>query len=53
MMMRILKRGFWTTEGKTPAATLCSALLTNVRKGVSSRFCKDTKGRFALNKTRQ
>jgi hypothetical protein len=53
MMTRILKRGLWTTEGKTPAATLYSALLRDVRKGAASRFCKAAKGQFAINKTRQ
>ncbi|MBM4020549.1 MAG: hypothetical protein FJ288_19900 [Planctomycetes bacterium] len=53
MMTRILKRGLWTTSGRTPAATLYSALLRDVRKGAASRFCKAAKGRFALNKTRQ
>jgi hypothetical protein len=53
MMTRILKRGLWTTEGKTPAATLYSALLRDVRKGAASRFCKAAKGQFTLNKTRQ
>jgi hypothetical protein len=53
MMTRILKRGLWTTEGKTPAATLYSALLRDVRKGAASRFCKAAEGRFALSKTHQ
>jgi len=53
IMNRILKRGLWATEGKTPAATLYSALLRNVRKGAASKFCKAAKGQFTLNKTRQ
>jgi hypothetical protein len=43
-------RGYWTSPGgKTPEATLCSAVLREVAvKGQQSRFVKTSPGRFAL-----
>ena len=43
-------RGYWTSPGgKTPAATLYSALLKETRtKGTQSRFTKTGRGKFGL-----
>ena len=47
MIDAILKRKLWTTQGKTPAATLSSAILREIqRKGKESRFVKAERGRF-------
>ena len=43
-------KGYWTSPGgKTPAATLYSAILKETRtRGVQARFAKADRGRFAL-----
>jgi len=44
-----LAKGYWTTKGKTPWATLYSAMLRECqKKGDASRFRKAEKGKFAL-----
>ncbi len=44
-----LARGLWKTKGKTPAATLYSALLRHMQKaGSDALFTKVGRGRFAL-----
>ncbi len=43
-------KGYWTTPaGKTPSATLYSAILRELAKGKNSRFKKTERGKFALN----
>ena len=45
----MLERGLWQTKGRTPQATLYSALLRRIRKdGANSRFRKVERGRFEL-----
>jgi hypothetical protein len=48
IVARMLERSLWTTAGKTPAATIYSAIIREIRaKGSSSRFLKADRGRFA------
>lgn len=48
IVARMLERGLWTTAGKTPAATIYSAIIREIKaKGSSSRFLKADRGRFA------
>jgi hypothetical protein len=43
-------KGYWTSPGgKTPSATLYSAILRELGKGKDSRFKKTDRGKFALN----
>ncbi len=47
MVERVLATGQWTTSGKTPAATLSSAILREVTtRGSASRFVKVERGKF-------
>ncbi len=49
MVERMLAQGLWQTGGKTPAATIYSAILREITtKGSASRFAKTERGRFAL-----
>ena len=44
----MLERGLWTTEGKTPAATIYAAMIREIKaKGSDARFRKADRGRFA------
>jgi len=44
-----LAKGYWSPGGKTPAATIYSAILREIQtKGQASRFTKAAPGRFAL-----
>lgn len=46
----LIDSGMWKTSGKTPAATLYSAILREINvKGSESRFKKTDRGRFALS----
>lgn len=46
----MLKKNYWTTGGKTPAATLNSSMIREIRdKGAKSRFKKIDRGLFGLN----
>ncbi len=48
LVARILERGLWTTAGKTPSATIYSAMIREIKaKGSTSRFQKVERGRFA------
>ena len=48
LIARILERGLWKTEGKTPAATIYAAMIREIKaKGPTSRFQKVERGRFA------
>jgi len=51
MVERMLAKGYWKTKGKTPAATLYSAIFREIStKGKDARFRKAGKGKFALKK---
>jgi len=51
---KVLATGRWSTKGKTPEATLYSAILRECRgKGKRSRFRKVGRGRFALATTKE
>jgi HB1, ASXL, restriction endonuclease HTH domain len=53
MIDAMAAKGYWTTPGgKTPAATLYSAILREIaKKGMESRFTKTERGKFAWNAT--
>jgi hypothetical protein len=47
---RAAAKGYWKTEGKTPHATVYSAIIREIsKKGAESRFKKAERGKFALN----
>jgi restriction system protein len=47
---RILDRGLWQSEGKTPAATVAARLYSDIKKnGKASEFIQAGKATFALN----
>ncbi len=47
MAERVLATGLWKSEGKTPAATLSSAILREMRtRGEAARFRKVERGKF-------
>lgn len=47
MVERVLATGLWQTEGKTPAATLSSAILREINtRGDKTRFRKVERGKF-------
>lgn len=49
MIERMLAAKYWQTAGKTPAATLSSAVLREIKdKGKGSRFSKVDRGMFSL-----
>jgi len=51
MVDRMLAKGIWKTAGRTPSATIYSALLRHIQKnGTNSRFRKVARGRFELVK---
>lgn len=51
MVKRMLEKSLWQTKGRTPQATLYSALLRRIRKdGATARFRKVERGRFELVK---
>lgn len=51
MVKRMLEGGFWKTEGKTPAATIYSAIIREIKeKGTDSRFVKTERGKFTVAK---
>jgi len=44
-----LEKGYWQTGGKTPAATIYAAIITEIaKKGDASRFRKTARGHFEL-----
>jgi hypothetical protein len=46
-----MTKGYWTTGGKTPAATVYSAVIREIAaKGAESRFRKTARGMFELSK---
>jgi len=47
---RMLAEGLWQTSGRTPSATIYSAIIREIRdKGEASRFAKVERGKFAVN----
>ena len=47
----MLTKGYWTTNGQTPWATLYSAILREIQqKGKEARFRKADRGLFTINK---
>ena len=51
MVERMLAKGLWSTGGKTPAATIYSAILREITvKGPNARFRRVDRGRFGLAK---
>ena len=51
MVERMLAKGYWASNGKTPAATIYSAVIREIRdKGEASRFAKVERGKFTLAK---
>jgi len=49
MVEVMLAKGMWKTDGKTPAATLYSAILREITvKGSEARFKKTDRGQFTL-----
>ena len=50
MVELAIERAYWSSGGKTPSATLYSALIRDIAsKGDASRFRKVERGRFALS----
>ena len=50
MVDKMLSTGLWKTEGKTPSATIYSAILREITvKGSDSRFKKTDRGLFTIN----
>ena len=52
MIKAMADKGYWSSpEGKTPHATLYSAILREIKvKGKDARFVKTERGKFALKK---
>ena len=49
MIATMAEKGYWkSANGQTPAATLYSAILRELRKGKESRFVKADRGTFGL-----
>ena len=47
----IFAKGYWSSNGKTPAATLRTAIVAEIeKKGDASRFKKTGRGLFAVRK---
>lgn len=48
---RAVEKGYWKTNGKTPAGTIYAAILRETqKKGKQARFRKAERGKFTLNK---
>ena len=46
---RAFEKGYWRSDGKTPAATVYAAILREIqKKGDEARFCKAARGKFEL-----
>jgi len=49
MVARAFEKGYWRSEGKTPAATIYAAIIREIqKKGEASRFRKTARGTFEL-----
>jgi hypothetical protein len=49
MVEAMFQKKLWHTDAPTPAATLYSAILREMKKGKDSRFRKTDRGHFTLN----
>ena len=49
MVEAMAERKLWTSDAPTPAATLSSGILREMKKGSDSRFKKTGRGLFAYN----
>ena len=50
LVKTMLEKGLWATEGKTPAATIYSAILREIQtKATKARFVKTDRGLFTAN----
>ena len=50
MVEKMLSTGLWKTDGKTPSATIYSAILREINtKGADARFKKTDRGLFTVN----
>jgi hypothetical protein len=50
MVERMLAKGLWKTNGRTPQATLYAAIIREIAaKGKDARFHKTGRGRFELS----
>jgi hypothetical protein len=48
---RAIEKGYWKSDGKTPAATVYAAIIREIaKKGDASRFAKTARGTFSLAK---
>lgn len=48
---RAFAAGYWKSEGKSPAATIYSAMLREIQnKGDDARFRNAARGKFTLNR---
>jgi hypothetical protein len=48
IVKRMLTKGYWKTKGKTPVATVYSAIFREIKtRGADSRFKKTGPGKFA------
>ena len=51
MVKQMLEKSYWKTNGKTPAATIYSAITREIKeKGADARFRKTERGKFTLAK---
>ena len=51
IVKQMLDKGLWKTDGKTPSATIYSAIITEIKnKGAESRFRKTERGKFEFAK---
>ena len=51
MVNLMLEKGYWKTDGKTPSATIYSAIIREIKeKGADARFRKTQRGKFELVK---
>ena len=51
MVNLMLEKGYWKTAGKTPSATIYSAIAREIKeKGADARFRKTERGKFTLAK---
>jgi hypothetical protein len=51
MVERMLAKGYWSSNGKTPSATIYAAMTREIAaKGDASRFVKVERGKFTLAK---
>ncbi len=51
IVKRMIEQGMWKTDGKTPSATIYSAIIREIKeKGTESRFTKTERGKFTAAK---